>query len=234
MRWDSAAVSFTVLGEAFRGSVFCLSSSFWQVMVWLSEGEQLLPNHWKLWGWRIWLHSYKTWKLHSSLPLCPACFQTWPELILDFPRQNDVKWCKTMKQSCKNDVKNVFPGAFGNVKVFNGLGLFASFLATGKTREVLFQQTDYCCASCFQFILGRCTLGIIMSCCLLILLVVARSKQIVWKSILASPKCSRLICWGVAFPVYKTGWRHFQLKNWRIFGEGCLILSSMGNNQLLS
>eukprot|EP00438_Fugacium_kawagutii_P033725 Skav220005 [mRNA] locus=scaffold947:112508:114782:+ [translate_table: standard] len=37
--------------------------------------------------------------------------------------------------------------AFFFAFVFNGLGLFASFLATGKTREVLFQQTDYCCAS---------------------------------------------------------------------------------------
>mmetsp|Transcript_85052 Transcript_85052/g.104286 ORF Transcript_85052/g.104286 Transcript_85052/m.104286 type:complete len:244 (+) Transcript_85052:56-787(+) len=61
--------------------------------------------------------------------------------------------------------------AFFFAFVFNGLAVFASFLASGKTREVLFQKTDYCCTSCFQFLLGRCTLGIIFSCCLLILLV---------------------------------------------------------------
>ena len=66
--------------------------------------------------------------------------------------------------------------AVSSVKVFNGLGLIASFLASGKTREFLFQRTDYCCTSCFQFLLGRCTLGIIVSFCLLILLVAPWTK----------------------------------------------------------
>mmetsp|Transcript_5961 Transcript_5961/g.13974 ORF Transcript_5961/g.13974 Transcript_5961/m.13974 type:complete len:241 (-) Transcript_5961:97-819(-) len=55
--------------------------------------------------------------------------------------------------------------------VFNGLSLLAAFLASGKTREVLFSKADYCCTSCLQFIIGRCTLGLVMAGCLAILLV---------------------------------------------------------------
>lgn len=89
--------------------------------------------------------------------------------------------------------------AFFFAFVFNGLGLFASFLASGKTREVLFQQTDYCCTSCFQFLLGRCTLGLILSCCLLILLVdivmlslVASTSSLVLEVLAACPMTASL------------------------------------------
>ena len=51
------------------------------------------------------------------------------------------------------------------------MSLAASFLASGKTREVIFQRADYCFTSCFQFLLGRCALGVVVGFCLLLLLV---------------------------------------------------------------
>lgn len=93
--------------------------------------------------------------------------------------------------------------AVSSVKVFNGLGLIASFLASGKTREFLFQRTDYCCTSCFQFLLGRCTLGIIVSFCLLILLVAPWTK--IWL-----PNHSEffnvIICTQRQFQLFQTIW----------------------------
>lgn len=93
--------------------------------------------------------------------------------------------------------------AVSSVKVFNGLGLIASFLASGKTREFLFQRTDYCCTSCFQFLLGRCTLGIIVSFCLLILLVAPWTK--IWL-LNHSEFFNVIICTQRQFQLFQTIW----------------------------
>ena len=48
----------------------------------------------------------------------------------------------------------------------------AAFLASGKTREMVFSRADYCCTACFQFLLGRCALSLILAGSLAMLMVV--------------------------------------------------------------
>mmetsp|Transcript_68188 Transcript_68188/g.162781 ORF Transcript_68188/g.162781 Transcript_68188/m.162781 type:complete len:248 (+) Transcript_68188:113-856(+) len=47
--------------------------------------------------------------------------------------------------------------------IFNMLSVLAAFLASGKTRETIFSRADYCCTACFQFLLGRCALSLILA-----------------------------------------------------------------------
>ncbi|CAE7561173.1 unnamed protein product [Symbiodinium natans] len=55
--------------------------------------------------------------------------------------------------------------------IFNLLSVMAAFLASGKTREMVFSRADYCCTACFQFLLGRCALSLILAGSLAMLMV---------------------------------------------------------------
>ena len=65
-------------------------------------------------------------------------------------------------------------------KIFNILSVLAAFLASGKTRETIFSRADYCCIACFQFLLGRCALSLILAGSLAMLMIAAPLHRMFW------------------------------------------------------
>eukprot|EP00439_Symbiodinium_sp_Y106_P059901 s1926_g8.t2 len=64
--------------------------------------------------------------------------------------------------------------------IFNILSVLAAFLASGKTRETIFSRADYCCIACFQFLLGRCALSLILAGSLAMLMIAAPLHRMFW------------------------------------------------------
>ena len=58
------------------------------------------------------------------------------------------------------------------------LSVLAAFLASGKTRETIFSRADYCCTACFQFLLGRCALSLILAGSLAMLMIEAQPHHV--------------------------------------------------------